>query len=195
MIPIQFFLLSTGSFGQCFGVGCGVLKVDNSRLAPLLSIHYSIEIVDKFFINESIGYWQKPYKEAEGARSKECVFSCLFVDETAIFKLTKWNIQRILWISLGAGPGLGIYLLKNCVKDISEVGGWVTTDYYTLTKNTMGFHIATMVGANFRKLSISVVAKYGIILVDGDTKNLFYTLGDIQESSYSMLIGVNRGIK
>ncbi|MCK4353489.1 hypothetical protein KAW65_08805 [candidate division WOR-3 bacterium] len=163
---------------QSWGIGGGILSFDTRGEIPLFNVHYLIEIKENFVICESMEYWQKPYKAIEGTRSKECQFSDLSFKETALFKL---NMGKI---SIGIGPGLGIHLLKNCVKDRKECGSWIITEYYTLNSNSIGFHIETIGSIKFSDFLLSSVVRWGLIFVNNKPENLFYTQGNIKETSY-----------
>ena len=177
---------------QCWGVGGGFLRVEEMGVAPILSAHYLVEIRENLLIHESVGHWQKHYEEIEGTRSKECEFSGLSFNETLLFRLNKWKRCNLkgcdLNMSIGAGPGMGIHLLKNCVKDRMESGGWIITEYYALNANTIGFHISMVAEVGFKKFSISALVRSGIILINQEGENLFYTNGDIRETSCSICL-------
>lgn len=167
---------------QSWGIGGGIIEISGRGIAPLVSTHYSIDISDNFLIRESLEYWQKVHIEAQGTRNKNCKFSGLSFTETALVKFNRGNI------SIGGGAGIGIHLLKNYVKDRKESGSWIITDYYALNSNAIGFHIETSVGSEFQKFSLTGGLRWGIILVDGECENIFYTRGNIQERAYYLCL-------
>ncbi len=166
---------------QCWGIRGSALSIEGKDLIiPAFSAHYFIDLAPRFSIYEEMEYWKKDCKEVEGTRSKECVFSSLSFQETIFFTLLKRKME------LKLGPGIGIHLLKNYVKDRRKEGGWIITEYYTLNSNPIGFHIASLAEFNFSKFLLSGRVKFGVLLLEPGEENLFYTIGDIKEIVYSI---------
>lgn len=163
---------------QCWGIEGGILFLSEIGSAPIIGVHYLVEINNKLLIRESINYWRRKYNEKEETSSKECVFSSLAFVETAFLELGKWNIK------LRVGPGIGIYLLKNYVKEKNTYENWIITDYYCLNSTSIGFHIEWGISSNFNQFPISTGVRTGIILLTPSEKNLFYTRGDLKEVAY-----------
>lgn len=169
---------------HCCGIRGGLLSIKGViNQVPLLGAHYLVDLSKRFAICEELEYWQKEMKEIEGTRSKECIFSSLSFRETLFFTLNKWGLEFKL------GPGMGIHLLKNYVKEQNIYGDYRITEYYSLTSNPIGFHIDTRVGVKLPRVLLSCGVRFGIILLPPDEQNLFYTRGDIKETIYS--IGVS----
>ena len=165
---------------QCWGIRGGVLSIEKTGLlCPILSAFYFIDLSSKFSICEEVEYWQKGYREVEGTRSKKCVFYSLSFQETVFFTLSKGKTRFKL------GPGIGIHLLKNFVKERRKEGDWIITEYYTLNSNPIGFHIASLAEFNFSKISFFGGVKFGILFLASEKENLFYTTGALKEIVYS----------
>lgn len=167
---------------QCWGIGIGPLFLDEIGYTPLVGIYYLVEISDRFWVCESMEYWQKGYNEIEGTSSKECTFSSLSFVETGFLRFKRWKAE------LGLGPGIGLHLLKNRVKERNEYGSWIITEYYCLTYNSIGFHIEAKAGIKFSKISLSGGARVGIVLLSPVEENLFYTRGNLKEVVYLLSI-------
>ncbi len=172
---------------QCWGIKGSILSIDGKNLInqiPTFSAYYFINLAPKLSICGEVEYWQKGYREAEGTRSKECTFSSLSLQETIFFALPWRKIEFKL------GPGIGIYLLKNYVEERSEEGYWIITEYYNLNSNPVGFHIASLIEFSFSKFSLSGGVKFGILFLEPEKENLFYTRGDLKEIAYSIGISL-----
>ena len=167
---------------QGWGIGGGVLSLQEIIVSPVVGIYYGIEISDRFWICESMKYWQTGYREVVGTSSKDCVFSALSFTETGLLKLKMGKIE------LGTGPGIGLHLLKNRVKERNEYGGWSITEYYCLNSTSVGFHIDGEIGFRVKQLVISIVGRTGMLLLNPNEENLFYTRGNLTEVNYLLRV-------
>jgi hypothetical protein len=169
-------------FLQLWGIEGGVLFLNNMNNILLTGVYYGIEITNNFLVCESIKYWRKKYKEVEGAREKECIFSGLSFVGNAVFKLRKGKL------GIEGGPGIGIHLLKNRVKEKNEYEDWIVIDYYCLTSNTLGLHLESSISIKVAQISLSIGTRRGFIFLHPGEENLFFSRGNLKETAYFLYI-------
>jgi hypothetical protein len=163
---------------QCWGIGGGILSLGDIEYAPFAEAHHQIEINRVFSICQSMEYWQKEHNETEGAKSRESVFSALSLVETGFFRVKRGMVEFRL------GPGIGLHLLKNRVKERNRQGSWVVTDYYCLNSNPVGCHLTGAVSVQFARWRLSTGAKIGVLFLNPGEENLFSTVGNLKRIAY-----------
>ncbi|MBI4723436.1 MAG: hypothetical protein HY769_10675 [Candidatus Stahlbacteria bacterium] len=167
---------------QGWGIGGGVLSIPKIITSPVVGIYHGIDISDRVWICESMRYWQAGYQKVKGTSSKDCVFSAMSFTETGLLKLKAGKLE------FSAGPGIGLHLLKNRVKERNEYKDYIITDYYCLNSTAIGFHIDGEIGFRVKQLLVSIIARVGAILLNPNEENLFYTRGNLTEVNYLLRV-------
>ncbi len=145
---------------------------------------YGIE--ETFRMSSGISYWMKKYRSREGLAERYCIFSDLFIHEDGL--ITARVSDRLI---LGAGIGMSIHLLKNYVKERTDYGYLIITDYYAKTLNRLGLRLQLLAEFRMKNVSLTIRGGYTALLMNGSQRNLFYETGNIR--IFALTVGVGIG--
>jgi hypothetical protein len=126
-------------------------------------------------IEAGISYWTRGYRSEGTPVQRNSTFSDLSLHEDgyAVVAVT----DRL---TFGAGGGLSIHFLKNYVRERTDYGSVIITEYYAKTANRLGVQFQLFLEYRIGRCSIGLKGGYTSLLMDTTEENLFYEEGNIR---------------
>lgn len=137
-------------------------------------------------MSSGISYWTKKYRNQEGLVERNCIFSDLSIHEDGLITATVFGR-----LTLGAGIGISVHLLKNYVKERTDYGYLIITNYYAKTLNRLGLRLQLLAEFRMKNVFLTIKGGYTALLMNSSERNLFYEAGNIR--IFALTIGVGVG--